>query len=157
MCIHVNKQKQKSTLHSTIVAKLLVIELASRITTEPWNTVWNHLCRKWNAAVNHNKYIHTLMVSEPNIFCGGREGESEECWKREEQKEREEQAYEASWQDRGKWRKAKQRFEQPTLLYGITIDKESCKTLSIVAQSSSVCCLSCAGKHNWKNWNQERG
>lgn len=28
------------------------------------------------------------------------------------------------------------------------IDKESCKTLSMVAQSSSVCCLSCSGKHN---------
>lgn len=28
------------------------------------------------------------------------------------------------------------------------IDKESCKTLSMVAQSSSVCCLSCAGKYS---------
>lgn len=58
--------------------------------------------QKLNGTVHCNKYIHTLIVSEPNIVCGGREGESEECWKRKEQRKREEQAYEASWQDRGK-------------------------------------------------------
>lgn len=52
--------------------------------------------QKQNITVNCYKYIHTLIVSEPNIVCEGREGESEECWKRKGQKKREEQACEAS-------------------------------------------------------------
>jgi hypothetical protein len=50
-------------------------------------------CENWSSipygSVNYIKYIHTLIVSEPNNVCGDLEGESEEYWKTKEGRKKE--------------------------------------------------------------------